>query len=128
MSEENTDIEETADTGKEEVEEPEENANEDGYVYYSDHGLSYSAMVFSGLGSSSYLELSLKDSVEYDLDEWQNDERYSDIEVSDILKNGSDRYQILTAKKENFYGTVYDITEVCYMDIREKASVFCGVW
>lgn len=67
--EENTDIEETADTGKEEVEEPEENANEDGYVYYSDHGLSYSAMVFSGLGSSSYLELSLKDSVEYDLDE-----------------------------------------------------------
>ncbi|MDE5597842.1 MAG: DUF1266 domain-containing protein [Lachnospiraceae bacterium] len=147
-SKENTDIEEAADVDKEETEEQEEeelqyielieiedyygdhslyelyvpigNENEDGYAYYFDHGLSYSAMVYGGFDSSTYLELSLKDSVEYDLEEWQNDERYSDIEVSDILKNGSDRYQILTAKKEDFYGTVYDITEVCYMDIREK--------
>ena len=54
---------------------PKENENKDGYVYYSDHGLSYSAMVFGGYDSSAYLELSLKDRVEYDVEEWQNDER-----------------------------------------------------
>ena len=146
--EESADSTEEADADKEEAEEPEEeelqyielieiedyygdhslyelyvpigNENEDGYAYYFDHGLSYYAMVYGGYDSSVYLDLGLKDSVEYELEEWQNDERYSDIEVSDILKNGSDRYQILTAKKKDFYGTIYDIAEIYYMDIREK--------
>lgn len=96
------------------------NENEDGFVSYYDHGISFYAAVYSGFESSSYLELGLTESIETYLESWQNDERYSDIEVSDVLKNGSDRYQILTAKKEDYYGTVYDITEICYMDIREK--------
>lgn len=96
------------------------NANEYGFVSYFDHGLDFYASVYTGFDSSAYLELCLKDSVEYEFEEWQNDERYRDVEVSDVLKNGSDRYQILTAKKEDFYGTIYDTAEIYYMDIREK--------
>lgn len=97
------------------------NENEDGFVFYDGHGLSFYASAYN-FDSTAFLQSCLDDSVEFTLEDWQNDTEYSDIEVSAILKNGSDMYQIMTAKKTDLYGTPYDVKAVYYMDVQEKGA------
>ncbi len=96
------------------------NENENGSAFYFEHGLGYSASIFKCFDSSTSLETIMTLCAEYGLAAWQENEIYSDIEISDVLKNGDDSFQILRAKKEDYYGTVYDITEIYYMDMMGK--------
>lgn len=96
------------------------NENEDGFVSYFGHGLSYFASVYN-LGSSALLPSCVEDSIKDLQETWQENPDYSDIEVSDMLENGSDRYQIITAKKLDIYGAgTYEVKEIYYMDIQGK--------
>ena len=104
---------------------PKGNTNENGYITYSDHGLTFVASVYN-YGSNSFLIESLKSSVEYETEGWMDDDsEYTDVEISEVLENGEDRYQIITAKRNDLYGTPYDVKYIYYMDIREHgAGVF----
>lgn len=101
---------------------PKGNSCEDGFLFYSDHGLTFSASAYN-YGSNAYLLESLEASVEYATTDWMDeDSEYSDVEISGVLENGNDRYQIVTAKKEDLYGTPYAVKSVYYMDIQEKGT------
>lgn len=107
-----------------EVYAPRGNSNEDGFVFYSDHGLTFAASVYN-VGENEYLVESLKYSVELETESWLDDgSEYMEVEISEVLKNGKDRYQIITAKKEDLFGTPYEVKYIYYMDIQEKG---CGV-
>lgn len=104
---------------------PKETDVEDGFAFYSDHGLSFNAMVFSDR-TTAYVYETLDYSVEYELEDWQaEDSEYTDVKIGEVKKNGDDRYQILTAKREDFYGTPYEIKKVFYLHIvKEGVGVF----
>ncbi len=103
---------------------PKGHSNENGFIFYSDHGLIFaaSAMKYS---ANEYLMESMKTSVEFSAEEWMDDNSgYTDVELSEILENGEDRYQILTAQKEDLYGIPYEVSHIYYMNIQETG---CGV-
>lgn len=93
--------------------------NEEGFVSYYDHGISFYASVYN-LGSSALLPSCVEDSAELTLEGWQDNSDYSDIEVSELLENGRDRYQIIAAKRADIHGTPYEVKEIYYMSILEK--------
>lgn len=97
------------------------NSVEDGFAFYSDHGLTYSASAYN-FGSTAFLQSFVEDSIGYTLEDWQEDSEYSEIEVSGVMKNGGDIYQIITAKRADIYGTPYDVKTIYYMDVQEKGA------
>lgn len=106
-----------------EVYAPKGNSNEDGFLYYYDHGLTFVASVYSVV-LDEYLVESLESSVALKTEDWPNDPEYTDYEISEVLENGKDRYQIITSKKVDFLGMPYEVNYIHYMDIRETG---CGV-
>lgn len=97
---------------------PKGNSIENGFLYYYNHGLTFTGYAVN-CGSNEYMLGYLESSVE-------SQERvvsipdleYTDVEISDILENGNDMYQIITAKREDYYGTPYDANYICYLDVQ----------
>lgn len=101
---------------------PKGNSIEEGFLYYYDHGLTFSASVY-GRDLNRFLVESLKNSAGFTIEELTGkDSEYTDVEISDVLENGDDRYQIITAKGEDYYGTPYEVSYVYYMDIQEDGA------
>lgn len=103
---------------------PKGNRSENGIISYSDHGLAFYAYPCN-YGSDEYLVDGLKSSVAFETEGWMDDDsEYTDVEISEVLENGKDRYQIITAKKKDLWETPYEVNYIFYMDIQESG---CGV-
>lgn len=102
---------------------PTGNSNEDGFLFYYDHGLTFAASAYN-VGFDEFLVESLESSVAFETEGWPDDPEYTDFEISEVLENGKDRYQIITAKKVDLFGTPYEVNYIYYMDIQETG---CGV-
>lgn len=91
-----------------------------GRAFYWEHGLEFYAGVYCE-GVTSFLYEYMDYSIEYDLEDWQEeDSGYTDVETTGPKKNGDDRYQIITAKKEDYYGTPYVVKKIAYLHIPEE--------
>lgn len=101
---------------------PKDNTNEDGYVFWFDHGLSYSASAIS-LGSASFVYEYLDDVVEYTMEDWQAEgSEYTDVELGEIVENGDDRYRFVTAMREDFFGTPFQVKKIFYLDMQDTGA------
>lgn len=94
---------------------PKGSTSEAGFVSYYEHGLFYSAYA-SNAGTLSSMYDSLEYYVEYETEEWRKE--YSDVRVGEIKKNGDDRYQIVSSKREDYYGTPYSVKKIYYLDMQ----------
>ncbi len=101
---------------------PKGNSNENGYIFYSDHGLNFGAYSMN-YGSRESLMESLKVSIELKEEEWTEDNsEYTNVETGEILENGEDRYQVITAERADLYGIPYEVNLICYMDVQENGG------
>lgn len=91
--------------------------NKEGYLGYIDHGLMFSAMVYS-YGIQNFFEEGLQISIDTVIEDWEEYYQYSDIQVSEIMQNGDDRYVFLSARAEDFNGLAYDKKQVIYQNVR----------
>lgn len=94
--------------------------NGEGYLSYIDHGLVFYASVYS-YGIQDFFEEGLQIMVNVEKEDWEEYYQYSDIQVSEIMQNGDDRYVFLSARGEDYNGLGYGIKKVIYQDVRENS-------
>ncbi|MCM1192763.1 MAG: hypothetical protein NC123_14160 [Butyrivibrio sp.] len=101
-----------------EVYAPMGNSNEDGNIFYYGHGLTYNACVYGyGFELNEYLLEALESWTAFETEGWLDDNsEYTDVEISRVLQNGKDLYQVVTAKKEDLFGTPYEVNLIYYMN------------
>lgn len=105
-----------------EVYAPKGSSNEEGFIFYNEHGLTFSASACD-LGFSTFMQDYLEDSVGYTMEDWQlEDSGYAEVEAGAVLENGEDKYQLITAKKEDVFGTPYEVKRIYYMDVQGDSS------
>lgn len=93
--------------------------NEDGFLFYEDHGLDFMAYVFDGETKANlYMYLDLV--VDGKKEEWENESRYSDIQIGEGIMNGDDRYLFASVQSEDFYGTPFQEKTIFYVEVKEK--------
>lgn len=91
---------------------------DEGYVSYGEHGLFYTAFLYYNFGANSFLYTFLEDNINFSVRFWNDEDNgYKDIQIGEIQKNGNDRYQIISAKKEDYNGNSYEIKKISYMDV-----------
>lgn len=96
--------------------------NEDGFFFYDEHGVHFTASVYNceyPEYASEFLPMYLDETVKSKVSIWQEDEECFDIGVGETLEKGDDRYLFLTAKREDFYGAVYQKRMLVYMSVRD---------
>lgn len=99
---------------------PKESESSDGYTFWYEHGLIYSASVYS-MGSNSLLYGFLDDTAGYVKEDWLSETSvYRDVEISEMKKNGDDRYIMATAVRDDYYGVPYAEKHVYYMHIAKE--------
>lgn len=103
---------------------PKGGQNTDGFFFYSDHGITFTASIYSG-GSLEELQMYLDMSVDLQVEDWKEDQECSEVGVGETLAKGDDRYLFLTAKKKDFNGAIYQRRKLIYMSVRDGgAGVF----
>lgn len=90
---------------------------EDGYLFYWDHGVMFTASVFNG-GTTESLYLYFNDIAELDKEDWENDPGCSGIQIGEIEKSGSNRYLFASWQAEDTFGTPYQKKKVYYLDVK----------
>lgn len=97
---------------------------ESGYVSYYDHGLFFMAFLYTDMETDSSLYAFLEESVRIELDNWNEDKSYGyeNIKTSNVYKNGNDRYQIISARTKDYYGTPYEIKKIFYLDVLDEGA------
>lgn len=108
-----------------EVYAPDGSDNSDGFLSYIDHGISFFASVFGG-EDEELPYFMLNESLKGQKEDWENGERYSDVQLGEVIKNGADRYVTASAKSEDYYGTAYAVKKLYYLDV-PKTGV-CVLW
>ncbi len=101
-----------------EVYAPDGSENDEGYLSYIDHGIVYFASVYSG-GDKELPFQVLNESLKMTKVDWEQEEAYSDVQISEVIKNGADRYAIVSAKSQDLFGTDYVRRMLFYLDIPE---------
>ena len=95
---------------------------EDGFAYYFGHGLIYHASA-ANYGFDSILEDYAYSSLEFDLEEWENENAgYRDIKVSEIIRCGEDSYRIATVMNDDVFGTPYSVKTVYFLDKQAEGA------
>lgn len=108
-----------------EVYAPDGSDNSDGFLSYINHGISFFASVFGG-GDEELPYFMLNESLKGQKEDWENGERYFDVQLGEVIKNGADRYVTASAKSEDYYGTAYAVKKLYYLDV-PKTGV-CVLW
>lgn len=102
--------------------------NEDGFFFYDEHGVHFTAFVYNAEYpeyASELLSSFLDDTVKSQVETWKEDYECFDVGVGETLEKGDDRYLFLTAKREDFYGAVFQKKMLVYMSVRDGvAGVF----
>lgn len=94
---------------------PDGSEETDGFLGYIDHGINFFASVYSG-GGDDMLYMMLNESLKSKKTDWESN-RYSDIQLGKVVKNGADRYVVASATGKDYYGTPYQETMLFYLDI-----------
>lgn len=102
--------------------------NEDGFFFYNEHGVHFTAFVYNAEYpeyASELLPSFLDDTVKSEVETWKEDYECFDVGVGETLEKGDDRYLFLTAKREDSYGAVFQKKMLVYMSVRDGvAGVF----
>lgn len=97
---------------------PKDGINNDGYFYSDDHGVTFTASVYSG-SFPEELQMYLETSVNLRVEEWKSNTEYSEVGVGETLEKGDDRYLFLTAKAKDYNGIPYQRRLLMYMSVRD---------
>lgn len=98
----------------------------DGSAFYYEHGLDYYAGVDSFQKSDEHYE-SLESLLEAMLESWHEPyEDCMDINSSGILENGDDRYYMITCRRMNYEGNVYETRLLEYVEMQPSGD--CIEW
>lgn len=90
----------------------------EGFVSCWEYGLNYTAFLYDKVGTTTSLYASLEESVNTSLEMWNDKEYgYDNVQAGEIQKNGDDRYQIITAQKEDYNEIPYEVKKISYMDV-----------
>lgn len=102
--------------------------NTDGFYYFWDHGVTFTASVFNCGDpdvAAEALQMYLQQTIDQQAKDWKENSDYSEVGVGEILEKGDDRYLFMTAMAKDLYGTPYQRTKLIYMSVREGgAGVF----
>lgn len=96
--------------------------NSDGFYYFWEHGVTFTASVYNcGYPdvATEALQMYLQETVNAQAKDWQENPDYSEVGVGEILEKGDDRYLFVTAKAKDLYGTPYQRTKLIYMSVRD---------
>lgn len=94
---------------------------EDGYLFYWDHGITFSASVFSG-GTTESLYLYMDNMAELEKEDWETESGYSNIQIGEVEKSGNNRYLFASWQAEDTYGTPYQKKKVLYLDVKGEGA------
>lgn len=97
---------------------PKGGQNKDGLFYYNEHGVNFTAEIYSSDSAEDllmHLDKKAKQTVEF----WQEDLECLDVSVGEVLEKEDDRYLILSAKDKDSLGTPYQKTLLKYMSVRD---------
>lgn len=97
---------------------PKGGQNEEGLFYYNEHGVNFTAAVYSS-DSVEELRKYLDNKVRQTTEFWQEDLECLDVSVGEVLEKEDDRYLILTAKDKDSLGTPYQKRLLKYMSVRD---------
>lgn len=107
---------------------PKGGENADGFFYFWDHGVTFTASVFNCGDpevAEGALQMYLQESIDLQVKDWRENPDYSEVGVGEILEKGDDRYLFVTAKAKDPYDTPYQRTKLIYMSVRDGgAAVF----
>ncbi len=107
---------------------PKEREEDGGYISYFGHGLFYSAMAYN-MGTDSYLYSFVDEIVEDEKERWlSEDSGCSNVEVSDMMKNGDDRYFIAKVTKEDYNEVPYEQKTIYYIDASDTVPGAGVLW
>ncbi|MDE7246501.1 MAG: hypothetical protein K2N43_01295 [Lachnospiraceae bacterium] len=93
----------------------------DGFLSYIDHGISYFAAVYSGGGEEFPYQM-LNEVLKGRKADLEGSGEYSDIQFGEVVKNGADRFVLVSAMDADFYGTPYEKKMLYYLDV-PKAGI-----
>lgn len=96
-----------------------------GFLGYFDHGISFGASVYDG-GADVFMYQYFEMSVEIQVEYWEESEDYTDIQIGEVQANGGDRYQLVTARTQDYQGTPYVVKTVYYLDA--QGDGVCILW
>lgn len=91
------------------------------YLFFYDHGITFKASTCSFTSAQELWE-HLETMAGYTIKSLQDDDNFMDMEVSEIMENGSDKYQIISARREDFGADPYWIHYIFYMDAQEEGK------
>lgn len=97
---------------------PKGGQNEEGLFYYNEHGVNFTAEVYSS-DSAEDLLMHLDKKVKQTAEFWQEDLECLDVSVGEVLEKENDRYLILSAEDKDSLGTPYHKTLLKYMSVRD---------
>lgn len=101
---------------------------EDGFYYYWEHGVNFTAKIYNGDDSKTAeedLQAQLRERVDKETKDWKELYKYSDVGVGEILEKGDDRYLFMTATDKDIFDTSYRRKRLVYMSVRDGgAAVF----
>ena len=100
---------------------------EEGYCYYNQHGLNYNVYTWSLEGEATVEEI-LQSSVDMDMEygwEFTLDSEilgHENIQISEIMDNGEDKYVIATSEESNMEGTaVSECKKIYYLEVQNDS-------
>lgn len=93
--------------------------SENGFLSYYDHGLSFSAMVYTSEVSSDVACEIWEELAREQAQEWENDPEYADVQAGEVVEAGDDRYLVVSADRMDYNGIPYQVKKVYYIDMRE---------
>lgn len=105
---------------------PKGSSYENGQVFYSGHGLTYSAYV-SDYGQGASMEEWLDFVMRLETDSWEEQPaEYMDVTVGEIVESGEDFWQAASAKRKDVFDIPFDWKRLCYMDMKKEG--LCVQW
>lgn len=116
-------IEDTyGDMAEYEIYAPKDSSNEDGLLFYSGHGLTFSAHVSDYSNTEVPMEEWLEYVVHLETDMWEEQpSEYMDVKIEEIVEAGEDLYQIVSAEREDVFGIPFEIEHLFYMSMKKES-------
>lgn len=104
---------------------PKGGENADGFFYYWEHGVVFTASVFN-CGDPEMAEEALRayfqETVNAETKDWKELYNYSDVGVGETLNQGDDRYLFMTATDKDVFDTPYQRKKLIYMSVRDGGA------
>lgn len=101
---------------------PKDRGFSSGKVYYNEHSISYKAKGIA-LQSNDELYLEFENAVnDYLATVEQLSDYYSNVQISEVLEEASNRYQFISSATTDGFGNSYPINAVIYLDMQAEGA------